>query len=66
MADQTRAVVLLPDARERLARHLYLADSGDDQWTRHYWDSGQTSAGTRQRYQQRADAALKAITGTEN
>jgi hypothetical protein len=54
------------DARDRLARWLYLQASGTDRDTTAYWDTAQVSDGTRQRYYDQADAALAAIAGTEH
>ncbi|WP_341719884.1 hypothetical protein QQG74_09360 [Micromonospora sp. FIMYZ51] len=54
------------DARERLARHLYLVEWGDYLDAGDRWDSGQVGDDIRNEFLTAADAALNAINGTEN
>lgn len=50
---------------DRLARHLYLADKGDDSHTVHAWDNGQAGDGIYRKYEQQAEAAIAAYEGRE-
>jgi hypothetical protein len=58
-----RAAVLqpaAPDAREHLARHLYLTESRDEHGEAH-WDGGEVIAYVRDRYLRNADTILALI-----
>jgi hypothetical protein len=48
---------------DRLARHLYLTDCGDDQVTIEHWDSGAAGDGVYRKYTVRAEAAIAAYEG---
>ncbi|MFF0822453.1 hypothetical protein ACFYUR_18990 [Micromonospora haikouensis] len=58
-------VAVAPDARERLARHLYLQANPTDPWAAAHWDAGGQHV-ARAAWLQRADLALAVITGQEN
>jgi len=56
------APMLAPDARERLARHLFLSERTDE-WAPREWDMPQHV--NQEPYLRRADAMLAVITGQE-
>ncbi|MFD6565440.1 hypothetical protein [Micromonospora profundi] len=55
--------LVAPDARERLARHLFLSERTDE-WAPREWDMPQHV--NKEPYLRRADALLAVITGQEN
>lgn len=62
--DEVLSAVVV-DARERMARHLFVADSNPEDFAASYWDDGKASPAKRERYLRRADELLAVITGKE-
>jgi len=60
------AAGIAKDARDRLARHLFIAATGGGQLAAHEWDGNTISEYTRNHWLGCADAALAVITGQEN
>lgn len=56
----------MPDARERLARHLFIDATGGGQLAGNEWGGNSISEYTRNHWLGCADAALAVITGQEN
>lgn len=54
------------NAREWLARHLYIEGSAVERDAAQWWDSGMVRPALMEEYRRAADRALAAITGKEN
>ena len=56
--------LVAPDARERLARHLWLDSRPDDPYAAAHWQAGDSFV-NKEPWRRKADAALAVITGRE-